>query len=331
MTHLEVTNLISSLAARQDGVVNRRQLLAAGVAASQVDSRVRNRTLKKLYAGVYAVGHDRLSPLGRQRAAVMAGGPNAVLSHRAAAGLHGLLPPNGILEVIRSSSPDPHQPPPAHASRAIHPGLVIHRTRSLKRGEVRNRHGIPVTSAVRTVINLAEREPPRSLDTAIRRGIARNLFDLDELNRAIDRARGRKGIAKLRKVLANWNPGKLRTKSGLENKTADRFRAWGIPDPLINDFRCGHEVDFQWPGSNILVESDGGAYHASRADRHRDYQKMLDLQAAGNIVVRIDEDMVEKEAYEVGLKLRKLFAEEGVVELQPISPQPVAVSDRAPP
>ena len=46
---------------------------------------------------------------------------------------------------------------------------------------------------------------------------------------------------------------------------------------------------------------------------------MLDLQAAGNIVVRIDEDMVEKEAYEVGLKLRKLFAE-GVNELQPISP-----------
>lgn len=331
MTHVEVTILVSSLAGRQDGVVSRRQLIASGVSSNQVESRVRNRFLKKLYAGVYAVGHDRLSLQGRQRAAVMAGGPNAVLSHRAAATLLGLLPPTSILEVIRSSSPDPHQPPPEHASRAIHPGLIIHRTRSLRPGEITKRYEIPVTSPVRTVINLAERETAKTLDLAIRRGIARKLFSLDELNRAVDQARGRKGIAKLRRVLEGWNPAKLMAKSGLEILTADVFPAVGVPHPLINDFRCGYEIDFQWKGSSILVEADGDMYHLSRADRHRDYRKMLDLQAAGNTVLRVDEEMVEAEALEVGLKIRKLLEEEGIVELQPISPQPVAVSDRAPP
>ncbi len=331
MTTREFTDLVFSLATRQGGVVNRRQLLAAGASGNQVDSRVRNRSLRKLYAGVYAVGHDRLSPEGRQRAAVMAGGPNAVLSHRAAAGLLGLLPPTGKLEVIRSSSPDRHRPPPAHASRAIHPGLIIHRTRSLGPDEVITRRGIPVTSPIRTIINLAERESPKNLDTAIRRGVAGNLFDVAELSRAVSRCRGRKGIAKLRKVLENWNPGTLRTRSDFENEVSDVCPDFGVPRPLINDIRCGYEVDFQWKGSRILLESDGHAYHLSRADRHRDYQKMLDLTAAGNVVVRIDEKMVFENRTEFGMKLRKLLEDEGAVELQPISPQPVAVSDRAPP
>lgn len=331
MTSIELTEIIFSLAARQDGVVNRRQLLASGASANQIDSRVKNRFLRKLYAGVYAVGHDRLTPLGRQRAAVMAGGPGAVLSHRAAASLLGLLPPNRMLEVVRSSSPDRHRPPPRHASRSIHPGLIIHRTRSLSRNEVSVRSGIRVTSPVRTVINLAEREPPKTLDTVIRRGIAGKMFDLGELNRAVMRSRGRKGMAKLRKVLERWNPGKLMSRSDLENTVADIFQMCGVPPPVINDFRCGYEVDFQWPGSNIIVEGDGNTYHLSRADRHRDYQKMLDLTAAGNTVCRLDEDMIKDDPWKVGMSVRKLLADEGVVELQPLSPQPVAVSKRGPP
>lgn len=331
MTSQELTDLIFTLASKQEGVVNRRQLIAAGASGNQISSRARNRSLRKLYAGVYAVGHDRISLEGKQRAAVMAGGPNAVLSHRSAASLLGLLPPNEKLEVIRSSSPDRHRPPPPHASRAIHPGLVIHRTRSLGRDEVTSRRGIPVTSAIRTVINLAERHSSKSLDTAIRRGVANGSIDLAALNRAVNQCRGRKGIAKLKRVIAQWNPTKLRSRSDLENDVSDICRDFGIPPPLINDFRCGYEVDFQWKGSKVIVESDGRAYHLSRADRHRDYRKMLDLTAAGNIVCRIDEEMVANETAEVGARLRKLLEDEGVVELQPISPQPVAVSDRAPP
>jgi hypothetical protein len=178
---------------------------------------------------------------------------------------------------------------------------------------------------------MAEREPPKTLDTMIRRGIAGKLFDLDELARAIGNCRGRKGTAKLRKVLESWIPATLRSRSDLETEVPEACREVGVPPPLINDMRCGYEVDFQWKGSSILLESDGHPYHLSRADRHRDYQKMLDLTAAGNIVVRIDEKMIFENRMEFGMKLRKLLEDEGVVELQPLPPQPVAVSDRAPP
>lgn len=331
MTSREVTILISSLASEQDGVIGRRQLIAAGIAAHQVDSRVQNRLLKKLYAGVYSFGHDRLTLEGRQQAAVMAGGPNAVLSHRTAASALGLLPPSRKLEVIRSSSPDRHRPPPEHASRSIHPGLTIHRTRSLSRHEIWTRRGIRMTSPVRTIINLAERESPKTLDTAIRRGVANEILDIAALTRAVERCRGRKGIRKLRKVIAQWDPGTLRARSGLELTMPELCRNQGIPPPLINDFRCGYEVDFQWKGSDVIVESDGYAYHRSRADLHRDYRKMLDLTAAGLTVCRVDEEMIQDEAAGFGAKLRKLLADEGVVELQPVPPQPVAVKDRAPP
>ena len=331
MTTKELTDLLQTLATRQDGVVNRQQLLACGVSSSQIDSRVRNRSLRKLSAGVYGVGHDRLTTLGRQRAAVMAGGPRAVLSHRSAASLLGLLPPNRRLEVVRSSSPDPHRPPPEHASRAIHPGLTIHRTRSLLPREVTRRHSIPVTSPVRTIINLAERETPKVLDTAVRRGVASGMFEVAQLNQAVLACRGRKGIAKLRRVLESWNPGTLRSRSELETETSDAIQEVGVPPPLVNDFRCGYEVDFQWEGSMILVETDGGAYHLSPADRRRDYKKMLDLTATGHTILRVDESMLREGRGEFGMKLRKLLEDEGVVALQPISPQPVAVKDRAPP
>lgn len=108
-------------------------------------------------------------------------------------------------------------------------------------------------------------------------------------------------------------------------------RDHGVPDPIINDMRCGYEVDFQWAGSKVIVETDGGTYHQSKADRHRDYLKDLDLTAAGLTVCRLDETMIIEGAAEVGAKLRKLLEEEGAIDLQPISPQPVAVSDRAPP
>lgn len=331
MTGTELTSLIYSLATKQDGVLTRRQLIAEGVSAHQVGSRVRNRSLRKLYAGVYAFGHASLTPRARQRAAVMAGGPNAVLSHRSAASVLGLLPQTSKLEVIRSSSPDPHRPPPAHASRSIHPGLKIHRTRSLHPGEIVTRHGMRMTSPVRTMINLAETEPPKTLDTAIRRGVDNGCLDLVELTSALDRSRGRKGIAKLRNVVEQWMPATLMSRSGLEVEVADVCREQGIPDPIINDFVCGHEVDIQFEGSKILVEADGGAFHRSRADRHRDYTKMLDLLAAGFTVLRVDEKMLSEGRAEFGATLRRLLEEEGIVELQPVSPQPVAVSDRAPP
>src|SRR4051812_50135637 len=82
---------ISDLAARQHGVVSRRQLAALGMAAGAVEYGLRNGSLHPVFRGVYAVGHPVLPRLGRSMAAVLACGPDAVLSHRSAAEVWGLL------------------------------------------------------------------------------------------------------------------------------------------------------------------------------------------------------------------------------------------------
>ena len=82
---------LAELADRQHGVVSIRQLTGPlGYSRSAVDRAVRAGRLHRLYRGVYAVGHTNLSLHGQCLAAVLACGPDALLSHYSAAWLWGL-------------------------------------------------------------------------------------------------------------------------------------------------------------------------------------------------------------------------------------------------
>ena len=78
---------MARLAASQHGVVGRRQLLDMGLGGDAIDRRVALGRLHLLHRGVYAVGHPLVTRSGSWMAAVLAAGPNAVLSHHAAAAL----------------------------------------------------------------------------------------------------------------------------------------------------------------------------------------------------------------------------------------------------
>jgi Transcriptional regulator, AbiEi antitoxin len=78
------------LAARQHGVVSRRQLLELGFSAAAIRHRLAIGRLHPVYPGVYAVGRPQLTQRGRWMAAVLACGAGAVLSHDSAAMLVGL-------------------------------------------------------------------------------------------------------------------------------------------------------------------------------------------------------------------------------------------------
>ena len=109
---------VAALAGRQDGVVARAQLLAGGHTAAAIDHHVRTGRLLALHRGVYAVGHAAVGERGRMRAALLAAGPGAVLSHRTAAHLWRLtasMPP--FVEVTVT-----------HGRRRSRQGLVVHTT-----------------------------------------------------------------------------------------------------------------------------------------------------------------------------------------------------------
>src|SRR5258708_1957313 len=78
---------VAALAARQHGVVSRRQLLDMGTGRRAIDLRIERGWLHRVHRGVYAVGHPQITREGHWLAAVLACGSDAVLSHRSAAAL----------------------------------------------------------------------------------------------------------------------------------------------------------------------------------------------------------------------------------------------------
>ena len=81
---------LAALAYRQYGVVSRAQLRDLGLSDSRVTARVGRGGLVPVHRGVFAVGHSMLAVRGVWMAAVLAGGPQAVLSHAAAGALWSL-------------------------------------------------------------------------------------------------------------------------------------------------------------------------------------------------------------------------------------------------
>src|SRR6185436_19406713 len=111
---------VAQLAAEQWGIVDNADLRACGLSRDAVMRRRRAGHLFVVYPGVYAVGHDGLTPRGRFLAAVKACGPGAILSYLSAAFLWALLHWD-IDAPIHVTVPGTH-------TRNI-PGIVVHRTR----------------------------------------------------------------------------------------------------------------------------------------------------------------------------------------------------------
>jgi hypothetical protein len=76
-----IASVVGILAGRQQGVVSRAQLLAAGLSSQAIGRAVRSGLLRPVFRGVYAVGHTALKREGWWMAALLACGDGAALSH----------------------------------------------------------------------------------------------------------------------------------------------------------------------------------------------------------------------------------------------------------
>ena len=141
------------IAGPQHGIVARHQLLRAGLKRRAVDHLLAAGSLIPLYRGVYAVGHRPVSPRSRDMAiALLACGP--VASH-SAAGLWAVTRPwHGPVHALGT-----------HSRRG--PGFVIHRTRNLPPEDVTTHWGIPVTTPLRTLLDLSRHLSLDALDAAL--------------------------------------------------------------------------------------------------------------------------------------------------------------------
>jgi hypothetical protein len=294
---------IAELAERQHGVVARWQLLGLGLGRGAIGRRVEMKRLHVTHRGVYAVGHRRLSRMGWWMAAVLACGPDAVLSHRSAAVLWGILE-NSPASIEISA-------PRQLAGRA---GVRVH-TASLAGDERTVEAGIPVTTVARTLLDLAAVLQLHQLNRALERAEALRLAGPTPLVALVARHRGRRGAARLRQALEQGRVLPAVTKSELERRFLTFLEKAGLPRPRTNVWLeiAGEwiEVDCVWSEQRVIVELDSRAYHQTGAAFERDRERDRRLLAAGWRVARVTDHAMEAGPRELQAELAALVADVG--------------------
>jgi very-short-patch-repair endonuclease len=279
------------VAGRQYGVVSQRQLQALGLGRSAITKRVRAGRLTRVHRGVYRTGHAPFTRRGRFLAAVLACGENAVLSHRRAAVLLGLLKGGPAWSEVTVST--------QHGRKLA--GILVHRS-PLPPGDVMVYDGIPVTTPGRTLIDLA--------DVLSTRGLER-VFDQAEFLRldctALRVIPGRRGALRLASVLAEHRPGTTPTRSELEEAMLALCREAALPAPEVNSHVEEKEVDFVWRERGVIVETDGWRAHGTRRAFERDRLRDAELTAAGWRVLRVTHARLEREPQALTAQLRRLL------------------------
>jgi predicted transcriptional regulator of viral defense system len=274
-----VDRAIARLAVEQHGLVTRSQLAELGLSRRAIGHRLEAGRLHAIHREVYAVGYRRLSERARWLAAVLAAGEGAVLSHESAAALWELRASKG--RWIDVTVPKKRRAPA---------GVRIHRM-ELDPSEVTKRGPIPVTTPLRTLLDLSTQLTVPQLEQAVREAEYRNLATAAFLTSCLSSRRGRRGAKTLRQALRLANTGKGRTRSDLEIAFLALLRKHRLPPPNLNVdlILDGHPIqaDCFWPAHGLIVELDGGAAHmtthAFYADRARDRR----AHAAGLTVIRV--------------------------------------------
>ena len=267
---------IGELAGRQHGVVTLAQLQALGLTRAAVEGRLRRGRLLRLYRGVYAVGHLALTENGRLIAAVYACGAGALLSHRSAGALHGLLRfDSSRIEVTVA------------ARRRRKDGLAIHHTRSLHADDRTVVAGIATTTVARTLVDLADVLSEQRLAKAVDRAEILRVFDLTQLEQALARVPGRTGRHRVRRVLAAYEPESHFLRSGAERRLKRLCKEHGLPLPQFNVNVAGYEVDAYWPEARLALEFDGAETHLTRRAFHEDRRRDRALATEGVQTARV--------------------------------------------
>ena len=214
-------------------------------------------------------------------AAVLAFGPDAVLSHRSAGQLWGLVPRSAIRpEVTR---------PGFVRGR---PGIVVHRS-AIPGDERTVVDGIPVTTVPRAMLDLAALLSERQLEQAWNEMEVRRLTDRLSVPDLLERHPGRRGAANLSALIASKAPGGV-TRNDLEEGFVALVDAHHLPRPRLNAplWLRGrfYEIDCLWERQRLALELDGRDVHrtdqAFEADRQRDRVLMAEGWRTGRVTWR---------------------------------------------
>ncbi len=280
--------------------------MALGVGTDAIRHRLACGRLHRLMPGVYAVGRPEVTMRGRWMAAVLAGGPQSLLSHRSAAALLGIIEPRhrpveivlpahlttrrgGIRAYRRAASEADRLGPPANLDH-----LAPLRWREVD--------GIPVTGPAVVLVDLASCVPTGRLEAAINEADHLDLVDPEALRAAVDALPRRPGARRLRLLLDTTTH--ALTTTALERRFLPLAREAGLPLPETQARPAGRRVDFLWPDLGLVVETDSLRYHRTAFKQADDKRRDNLHSAAGLVTLRFTHGQVRYEPDYVRTQLR---------------------------
>lgn len=294
---------MSEVACGQHGVVARRQLLELGFSRRAISGRLQRGQLHEVFLGVYVVGSRRIGRRGRWMAAVLAAGRGAVLSHRSAGRLWGVLP-------LTAERVDITCPLGRTVERK---GIVCH-VSAVADDERVILDGIPVTSVFRTIFDLAAVLDLRGLERALHEAEVRGLRDRVSLPMLLERYPGRRGARNLRALLSSEEPVAI-TRNDFEEAFLALIDAYGLPRPRMNaDLSVRgrfFEIDALWEEQRVALELDSRGVHGTKKKFESDRQRDRILVAEGWKTMRVTWRQLQEEPAEMVADLEAALRQPG--------------------
>jgi very-short-patch-repair endonuclease len=208
--------------------------------------------MHQLWPGTYAVGRPEISRLGLLKAATLACGRDARLSHRSAAELWRI-------------TPKAHGPLDVSVPRGFRRLAGIRFHRRSDHGVTRLVKGIPVADPVSVLIDLASELATDDVEDAVNEADRLDLIRTHRLRSALDHEPRRPGVGRLKRILDAQTFS--RAANALERRFLAIVREAGIPPPETQRRLGRNRVDFFWPALGFVVETDSLRHHRTAAEQ----------------------------------------------------------------
>lgn len=287
---VSATSDVIAFAQRNLGVFSTREAVALGMSRSTLQRRVDEGVFVRVGRGMLALPGTATRSDLKMRAALRL--LNGVVSHESAAKIHGFEP---IPEAEPSITV-------SHRSTHSFPGVKVHQSTDLLETHVEEIDGMRLTSAVRTLVDLAKVLGPKRLERVVEHALLTGKVDLKEfveLVAALAR-KGKPGMKALKTIIHQRLVGIAVSDTHLEREFYKLLKAAGLPLPT-RQFHApwlkplNGRVDFAYVDLKIVIEADSRRWHlqfdAFETDRSRDNA----AQIAGWMVLRITWRMIKEE------------------------------------
>jgi predicted transcriptional regulator of viral defense system len=289
---------------------------AAGVSRKMLRTLTRSGDLVRIRHGAYATRRAadwaKDDPVRGHALHVLAvrtwAGRDAVASYHSAATLHRL----DLLESLPCETVTVTLPANRQWKRPADAGVVFH-SADLPAGQVTRLYNLPVTTAARTVVDLARTLPFMDAVVVADSALHAEKAARPELRQILDSCPRWPGVKQARRVVSFADE---RAGSALESAARVVFDEFGLdpPELQVTVHLPAHAflVDFFWRAHRVIVEADGLAKYAADKDLIAQFQRDRLLRDAGYKVVHFTWRELFKTPELVIARIRQAFASPGV-------------------